>query len=107
MTDNPVWDEKNNELRVMESKCSTCIFGPNSILYASSTRKLIAQAREDPENGNIVCHKTIKAFAGDVPGAMCYGFWHRFFQHTFLGRLARSWDLIHWWSEEKDCEGVG
>lgn len=104
MADNPVWDEEKNELRVMNGKCSTCIFGPKSLILAQDTRKLIAKARQDPEGGNIICHKTIKVFAGDVPGAMCYGYWARFFQYTFLGRLARSWDLIHWWKEpEKKC----
>lgn len=101
MADNPVWDEENNELRVMDGKCSTCIFGPNSIYPPKATRKLIAKTLED-EAGNIICHKTIKHFAGDAPGAMCYGFWARYFQHTFLGRLARSWDLIHWWKEPED-----
>lgn len=103
MADNPVWDEERRELRVMESKCSTCIFGPNSIYPAKATRELIASASTD-EAGNIVCHKTIKILAGDVPGAMCYGYWDRFFQHTSLGRLARFWNVIRWWKEpENQC----
>lgn len=93
-----MWDVENSDLRVMERKCSTCIFGPDSLLTAAATRELVAKAQAD-DGGNIICHKTIKAHAGDVPGAMCYGYWHRFFRHTFLGRLARAWDLVHWWSE--------
>lgn len=102
MADNPVWDEEKRELRVMERKCSTCIFGPSTILEPSSFRKLVKEAQSNGDGGSVVCHKTIKAFAGDVPGAMCYGYWHRFFRNTFLGRLARSWDLIHWWPEPKN-----
>lgn len=101
--DNPVWDEEAHELRVMERKCSACIFGPSSILLAKDTRNLVAKARQD-DAGNIICHKTTKVFAGDVPGAMCHGYWTRFFQHTHLGRLARTWNLVHWWKEE-ECSG--
>lgn len=102
MADNPVWDEDKHELRVMDGKCSTCIFGPNSILLAEDTRKLIARARSDEIGGNVICHKTIKAFAGDVPGAICRGFWDRYFKHTILGRLAQLEDLIVWWPEPKE-----
>lgn len=102
MPDNPVWDEKENVLRVMQQKCDTCIFGPNSILLAQDTRNLVHRSSGDGDGGNIVCHKTIKIFIGEGKGAICRGDWDRRVKHTILGRLALSWGIVLWWEPETD-----
>lgn len=102
MADNPVWDEEEHILRVMEAKCDTCIFGQNSIISPESFRALIEQTKHD-DFGNVVCHKTIKTYAGDVPGAICRGHWDGFSRHTFWGRLAILDNLIKWWNPKRDA----
>lgn len=99
--DNPVWDEEEHTLRVMEEKCSTCILGPNSILLAEDTRNLVGKAKTDAF-GNVVCHKTIKLFIGDGPGAICRGYWEHHGKHTIWGRLAVIEKVIKWWNPKRD-----
>lgn len=102
MADNPVWDEEEHILRVMEAKCDTCILGPNSILLAADTRKLIGRANTDTF-GNVICHKTIKLFIGDGLGAICRGHWDKYSRHTFWGRVAILDNLIKWWNPKRDA----
>lgn len=103
MTDNPVWDDDEHVLRVMAEKCSTCVFGPNSILLAEDTRNLVNRAKTD-EFGTVICHKTIKLSIGDGPGAVCFGYWDHHGKNTLWGRLAVVEKVIVWWKTPKEAK---
>lgn len=95
MADNPVWDDKENVLRIMKSRCDTCIFGRNSIILPEDRDNLVARANSEPM-GNVICHKTIKLFIGDGEGAICNGWWRRFGVRTLWGRLAILENVVRW-----------
>lgn len=101
MADNPVWDEEELVLRVMESKCRTCIFGPNSIVSKESLRAMIEETKQD-DFGHVICHKTVRTVIGEGPGAICRGHWDNFSRHTFWGRLAVIEKIVKWWNPERD-----
>lgn len=102
----PVWDEHNNVLRVMKAKCSTCIYGPNSLVRGSTTRAVEADAADD-EYGFIQCHHTLPSISGrDDIGAICRGWWDRFSGKRWIFRLAKRDNVVSYVEEPPMRDGI-
>lgn len=59
MTDHAAEVASHGEIRICESRCTTCIFKPGNLMHLSPGR-LAAMTREALEcEGHIVCHSTL------------------------------------------------
>lgn len=96
-----VFDMETGRLRVMEDKCSTCIFRPGNLMYLTPGRvaQMVEETRADPY-GHITCHHTLPwADPRQEKGAVCRGWWDGYAREKFWARMAVAMKLIDWWKE--------
>jgi hypothetical protein len=98
-----VFDPETHDLRVMEDKCSTCIFGDHTTRAATArrVREMVEETRQDELGmGHIPCHHTLPySSPPQTKSAICRGWWDLEGKKTWWGRLAIQWELVKWWKE--------
>lgn len=97
-----VFDMETGRLRVMDGKCTTCIFRPGNLMNLSKGRvaQMVEETRKDPF-GHIPCHHTIPC-TGQDKGAVCRGWWDGYAKEKFWARMAVAMKLIDGWKEPKE-----
>jgi hypothetical protein len=84
--DTDVTDRAAGRVRVLAPACSTCIFGPGSIVSAARRDEV---TRANLEAGALLtCHATLTGNPHGAVPAVCAGFWARHGRDTLCGRLA-------------------
>lgn len=77
--------------RVLDEKCSTCIFRPGNLmdLRPGRVRGMVEDSLRD--GGFITCHQTLPEAGSDVAPAICRGF---FDAHRDRSNVLRVWSRL-------------
>lgn len=76
----------DGRVRVLAPACSTCIYGPGSIV--SPARRDEVTAANLAADALLTCHHTLPGMSDDMDPAVCAGFWARHWRDVITGRLA-------------------
>ncbi|MCC3766487.1 hypothetical protein [Streptomyces sp. UNOC14_S4] len=70
----PVADPETWRVRLVEDRCTTCVFRAGNLMNLSPGR--VKQMLEDCQKnqGHIVCHQTLEGYGKGLPGGICRGF---------------------------------
>jgi len=76
----------DGRVRVLAPACSTCIYGPGSIV--SPERRDEVTAANLAADALLTCHHTLPGMSDGLDPAVCAGFWARHRRDVAAGRLA-------------------
>jgi hypothetical protein len=77
---------QDGNVRVLAPQCSTCIYGPASIVTPERRDEVTAaNLRAD---ALLTCHHTLPGNPDGIDPAVCAGFWARHWRDVAAGRLA-------------------
>lgn len=83
----------DNQVHVLDRKCSTCIFRPGNLMHLAEGRVDDLVSRAVANEGSITCHDTIHRDDGVRP-AVCRGFYDVHGMRVWLLRLAKRMKAI-------------
>jgi hypothetical protein len=76
----------DGQVRVLAPACSTCIYGPGSIV--TPERRDEVTAANLAADALLTCHHTLPGMSDGLDPAVCAGFWARHRRDVTAGRLA-------------------
>lgn len=99
-------DYQAGKVRILEEKCSDCIFRPGNLMHLGKGRLMEVVEGNLKASALLTCHNTLPWNDYDEDPAACKGFWDSYGLQTAAGRMAKFVIGIIWVKLKENSDQV-